>query len=230
MSLKVLKLFRDYVFHQADESGRPIMDLGHVVSSLNKLDAADPERIVLASRDGQSLLVVSYADVTRCLEGAFSDLCAGAGTVSGTGGDGSAGGIVEGTISSGRGGTNRGRSGQGQHQRGGVGRHGNVALSAQNSGVLTQQAGVHLHHRHHRQSMGQVYSGVGGMGQQMSGGAAGMISNASVGGMGPMGGSMDRMMGMSNNDGMGMGMGMAMGIGMHTRGRVGDMGQGHGHH
>ena len=27
----VLKLFRDYVFHQADESGRPVMNLGHVV-------------------------------------------------------------------------------------------------------------------------------------------------------------------------------------------------------
>lgn len=74
----VLKLFRDYVFHQADEAGRPVMDLGHIITALNKLDAADEERIVLASRDGKSLLVVTFADVARCLEGAFGELCAGA--------------------------------------------------------------------------------------------------------------------------------------------------------
>ena len=54
------------------------MDLGHVVTTLNKLDAADPEKIVLVSRDGKSMLVVSYADVARCLESAFTELCAGA--------------------------------------------------------------------------------------------------------------------------------------------------------
>lgn len=74
----VLTLFRDFVFHQADAAGNPIMDLGHVVTALNKLDAADPEKIVLASRDGKSMLVVSYADVARCLESAFNELCSGA--------------------------------------------------------------------------------------------------------------------------------------------------------
>ena len=54
------------------------MDLGHVVTALNKLDAADEEKIVLTSRDGKSLMVVSFADVARCLEGAFHELCAGA--------------------------------------------------------------------------------------------------------------------------------------------------------
>mmetsp|Transcript_10889 Transcript_10889/g.15784 ORF Transcript_10889/g.15784 Transcript_10889/m.15784 type:complete len:546 (+) Transcript_10889:565-2202(+) len=73
----VLKLFRDYVFHQADEAGRPVMDLGHVITALNKLDAADDERIVLTSRDGSSLLVVSYADVARCLRTAYNELCEG---------------------------------------------------------------------------------------------------------------------------------------------------------
>jgi len=71
----VLKLFRDFVFHQADESGRPVMDLGHVVTALNKLDAGDDEKIVLASRDGKSIMVVSYGDVARYLENAFSELC-----------------------------------------------------------------------------------------------------------------------------------------------------------
>jgi len=71
----VLKLFRDFVFHQADSHGHPILDLGHVVSSLNKLDAADTEKIVLTSRDGTSMLVVSYCDVALCLESAYGELC-----------------------------------------------------------------------------------------------------------------------------------------------------------
>jgi PAB-dependent poly(A)-specific ribonuclease subunit 3 len=51
------------------------MDLGHVVTALNKLDAADEERIVLTSRDGKTLMVVSYAEISRCLENAFQELC-----------------------------------------------------------------------------------------------------------------------------------------------------------
>lgn len=53
------------------------MDLGHVVTALNKLDAADEEKIVLSSRDGKSLMVVSYADVARCLESAYHELLSG---------------------------------------------------------------------------------------------------------------------------------------------------------
>lgn len=37
----------------------------HVLSSLNKLDAGDPEEILLSSRDGKDLLVVTFADVRR---------------------------------------------------------------------------------------------------------------------------------------------------------------------
>ena len=74
----VLSLFRDYVFHQADGSGYPVMDLGHVVSCLNKLDAASEEKIVLASRDAKSLMIVTYADVARCLESAYQELCSSA--------------------------------------------------------------------------------------------------------------------------------------------------------
>jgi PAB-dependent poly(A)-specific ribonuclease subunit 3 len=70
------------VFHQADGGGYPVMDLGHVVTALNKLDAADEEKIVLASRDGKNLMVVSYADVSRCLESAFQELCSNAVTPS----------------------------------------------------------------------------------------------------------------------------------------------------
>lgn len=74
----ILKLFRDFVFHQADETGRPVMDIGHVVTCLNKLDCCDSEKITLVSRDGKSLLVVSYADVSRCLEQAYGELCTSA--------------------------------------------------------------------------------------------------------------------------------------------------------
>jgi PAB-dependent poly(A)-specific ribonuclease subunit 3 len=66
------------VFHQADGAGNPVMDLGHITTALNKLDAADEEKIVLSSRDGKSLMVVSYADIARCLESAFDELCTGA--------------------------------------------------------------------------------------------------------------------------------------------------------
>ena len=61
----VLKLFRDYVFHQMLPDGSPSMDAGHVLSALNKLDCGDPEKILLSSRDNKDLLVVSFADVRR---------------------------------------------------------------------------------------------------------------------------------------------------------------------
>lgn len=70
----ILKLFRDYVFHQCDENGNPVMDVGHVIASLNKLDAADEEKIVLTSRDGENVLVVSFADVAWCLEKSYQEL------------------------------------------------------------------------------------------------------------------------------------------------------------
>ena len=34
----ILRLFRDYVFHQKDEQGRNVVDFGHVLDSLAKLD------------------------------------------------------------------------------------------------------------------------------------------------------------------------------------------------
>lgn len=52
-----------------------MLDLGHLVTSLNKLDASDEEKIVLTSRDGKSIMVVSFADVARCLQNAYAELC-----------------------------------------------------------------------------------------------------------------------------------------------------------
>lgn len=70
----VLKLFRDFVFHQALSDGAAVVDAGHVVTSLNKLDCSDSEQMLLSSRDNKDLLVVSFADVRRCLESSYLDL------------------------------------------------------------------------------------------------------------------------------------------------------------
>lgn len=42
----MLKLFRDHVFHQVTEDGRPYLDMAHVVHSLNKLDAGTNEKVI----------------------------------------------------------------------------------------------------------------------------------------------------------------------------------------
>ncbi|KAK4048450.1 PAB-dependent poly(A)-specific ribonuclease subunit 3 [Microbotryomycetes sp. JL201] len=65
----LIKLFRDYVFHQVDENGRPVTDLSHVITCLNKLDAGVDEKIMLVSRDEQSCLIIK-----NCVDGAFLDL------------------------------------------------------------------------------------------------------------------------------------------------------------
>lgn len=69
-----LKLFRDYVFHQVDSQGRPVIDLAHVLACLNKLDAGTDERIMLVSRDEQNSFVISYRELKKAVESAFSDL------------------------------------------------------------------------------------------------------------------------------------------------------------
>ncbi len=90
----LLKLFRDYLFHQVTEDGRPWIDMAHVIQCLNKvgscpmnvmgllksvrclfqLDSGSLEKITLVSRDEQNVLVVSYADLKRCVEQAFHEL------------------------------------------------------------------------------------------------------------------------------------------------------------
>ncbi len=42
----LLKLFRDFVLHQVREDGSPMLDWGHVVECLNKLDAGVPEKVL----------------------------------------------------------------------------------------------------------------------------------------------------------------------------------------
>ncbi|KAF8512098.1 hypothetical protein BU17DRAFT_96630 [Hysterangium stoloniferum] len=74
----IIKLFRDYVFHQVDENGAPIVNMSHVLTCLNKLDAGTNERIMLVSRDEQSCLVVSYKELKACIESTFNELARGA--------------------------------------------------------------------------------------------------------------------------------------------------------
>ncbi|KKK21253.1 hypothetical protein P175DRAFT_0499579 [Aspergillus ochraceoroseus IBT 24754] len=69
-----LKIFRDFVFHQVDASGDPVLDLGHVLSCLNKLDAGTDEKITLVSRDEQSCFIVSYKELKKGLESSFQAL------------------------------------------------------------------------------------------------------------------------------------------------------------
>ncbi|CAD7695424.1 unnamed protein product [Ostreobium quekettii] len=70
----LLKLFRDFVFHQSRKDGTPIIDWGHIVECLNKVDAGVPENIVLLSRDEKQMLVVSYGDIKKCVETSFEQL------------------------------------------------------------------------------------------------------------------------------------------------------------
>nr|A1CP31.2 RecName: Full=PAN2-PAN3 deadenylation complex subunit PAN3; AltName: Full=PAB1P-dependent poly(A)-specific ribonuclease; AltName: Full=Poly(A)-nuclease deadenylation complex subunit 3; Short=PAN deadenylation complex subunit 3 [Aspergillus clavatus NRRL 1] len=69
-----LKIFRDYVFHQVDAQGDAVVDLGHVLSCLNKLDAGSDEKITLVSRDEQSCFIVSYKELKKALESSFQAL------------------------------------------------------------------------------------------------------------------------------------------------------------
>jgi len=70
----IVKLFRDYVFHQTDDSNRPWLDIGHIMDCLNKVDIGSHERILLASRDGKSFLVATYDEVRLCIERSFQEL------------------------------------------------------------------------------------------------------------------------------------------------------------
>lgn len=70
----MLKLFRDYVFHQVSENGSPWLDMAHIVQCLNKLDAGVPEKVCLMSRDEQSVLVVSYGELKHCLDQSFDEI------------------------------------------------------------------------------------------------------------------------------------------------------------
>lgn len=72
-----IKLFRDYVFHQVDAQNNPVVDMAHILTHLNRLDAGSEERIMLVSRDEQSVFVVTYRELKQGIEKAFQELMKG---------------------------------------------------------------------------------------------------------------------------------------------------------
>ena len=67
-------LFRDYLFFQADEFGRPTTDLSHVVDALAKVDVGSAESLMLSDREGGAVLVVSFMEIRRCIDSSFKQL------------------------------------------------------------------------------------------------------------------------------------------------------------
>ncbi|CAG9558806.1 unnamed protein product [Danaus chrysippus] len=74
----MLKLFRDHIFHSVTPDGRPWLDRAHVAAALNNLDGGNLDKVELMSRDEQSVLVVSYAELKHCLENAYEEVMAAA--------------------------------------------------------------------------------------------------------------------------------------------------------
>ena len=70
----LLKLFRDFLFHQVDDQGQPLNDWGMAIDAINKTDAGLNEKVMLLSRDETSMLVVSYADIKRCLIASYDEI------------------------------------------------------------------------------------------------------------------------------------------------------------
>ena len=73
----ILKLFRDYVFHQVDRDGNPVLDIGHMIRCLNKMDVGIEEKVNLTSRDGQTTFIISYRELKKMLISAFGELQTG---------------------------------------------------------------------------------------------------------------------------------------------------------
>lgn len=60
----MLKLFRDYVFHQVTEDGRPWVDMAHVVQCLNKLDAGAPEKVLFNIKNMLLYTYIFFCSIT----------------------------------------------------------------------------------------------------------------------------------------------------------------------
>ncbi|KAL5604404.1 hypothetical protein BROUX41_002376 [Berkeleyomyces rouxiae] len=69
-----LKLYRDYLFHAVDGNGKPLLDLGRIIASLNRLDVGTNDMISLTSRDEQTVFYTTYKDLKRLVESSFQAL------------------------------------------------------------------------------------------------------------------------------------------------------------
>ncbi|GAN02516.1 poly(A)-specific ribonuclease [Mucor ambiguus] len=70
----MIKLFRDYIFHQVNEMGVPVVDMGHVIACINKLDTGADESIMLTSREDQTSIIVTYKELKSCIASAFNEI------------------------------------------------------------------------------------------------------------------------------------------------------------
>ncbi len=70
----MLKLFRDYVYHQVDADGKPVLGMGHMISCFTKLDAASEERIMLTSRDNETVFITTYRELKQMFDRSFNEL------------------------------------------------------------------------------------------------------------------------------------------------------------
>ncbi|KAJ3220340.1 PAB-dependent poly(A)-specific ribonuclease subunit 3 [Dinochytrium kinnereticum] len=69
-----LKLFRNFIFHQMDEAGNPILDMGYVLQCLNKVDTGVDEKIALTSPDNNCCFIVSFLEIKQQADQAFQRL------------------------------------------------------------------------------------------------------------------------------------------------------------
>lgn len=67
----VLLLFSDYLFRQVNPDGSPVIDYGHIIETLNKLDAGTHEKLLLMTKDEQSLIVASYKELKKSVNQIF---------------------------------------------------------------------------------------------------------------------------------------------------------------
>eukprot|EP01080_Neovahlkampfia_damariscottae_P000569 gene569-8079_t len=72
--LEIISLFKDYLFNQLNENDQQIIDFGHVIDCLNKLDIGSNDKILLITKDEDSLLVISFKELKNCIGLAFHDL------------------------------------------------------------------------------------------------------------------------------------------------------------
>ncbi|KAJ2906022.1 pab-dependent poly -specific ribonuclease subunit pan3 [Zalerion maritima] len=73
-SVYVSRLFKDYVFHQVDSTGAPLVDLGHMMECLNKVDVGTDDQVCLTATDDQTVFVVTFAEIRKHIQAAFNEV------------------------------------------------------------------------------------------------------------------------------------------------------------
>lgn len=70
----LLQLYTEHLFDQVRSDGETVVDLAHVVESLNKLDAGTEEKLLLMGRDEKIVLITSYKELKRAADSLFKRL------------------------------------------------------------------------------------------------------------------------------------------------------------